>query len=84
VEEGRCIVWGGVPLCTCAQISINSSGARTGLGEQRLNALGSAVKLSSLTDGGVDGGDRLGDDGRTSLLLPSNPVLDPMHIVLLH
>jgi len=84
VKEGRFIVWGGVPLCMCAKISIYSSGARGGLGEQRLNALESAVKLSSSTDGGVNGGDRLGEDGRTCLLLPSNPVLDPMHIVLSH
>jgi len=51
---------------------------------QRLNALESAENLSSSTDGYVDGGDGLGDDGRTCLLSPSNPVLDPMHIVLAH
>jgi len=49
---------------TCAQILINFSGARGGLWGQRLNALESAVKLSSMTDGDVDGGGGLGDDGR--------------------
>jgi len=49
-----------------------------------LNALESAVKVSSLTDGGVDGGNILGDDGRTCLLLLLNHVLYLIHIVLSH
>jgi len=34
VEEGWFIVWGGVPLYTRAQISIDSSSAREGLGSR--------------------------------------------------
>jgi len=84
VEEGRFIVWEGAPLCTCAKILIDSSGARGGIGEQRLNTLESVVTLSSSMDGGVDGGDGLGNDSRPCSLLPLNPVLDQTHIVLLH
>ena len=44
VKDGQFIVWGDAPLCRCAQISIEYSDAKGGLGEQRLNALKSAVK----------------------------------------
>jgi len=44
VEEGRCIIWGGVPLCTCAQISIDSSGARGGLGGADVKCVGECSK----------------------------------------
>merc|ERR1740124_692967 len=74
--------WGTMVLC--AQISIDSSGTRGVLGEQRLDVLESAETVSSSMDDGIDGGDGLGNDGRTCLLSPSNPVLDPMHIVLAH